>query len=119
MELFWELRQLSPDASAEADASAARRRVSEAEMRLYAIERRADKALLLCETLWTLLREKLSLSDEELLERVKNVDMTDGRLDGRVRRPPVDCPNCRRANAARLARCAYCGNPLGTSPFAV
>ena len=118
MELFWELHQHRGIANAEMAASDAKHRARESQRRLLNTERQAEKALFLCEVLWSLLHEKLGVSEAELLQRIRDVDSTDGKLDGKVRRPPVPCPKCNRDTTQRFPNCMYCGAPVPASPFA-
>ena len=118
MSLFSNLRLNSPFGAAALEANSARRKADDAAQRVTAAERRADKALLICEALWTLLRERCGLEEHELLDRLHEIDMTDGKLDGKVRRPPANCPACQRRSPARFENCIYCGATLDASPFA-
>ena len=76
-----------------------------------------DRLALVTEALWTLLRERAGLTDQQLVERIQEVDLSDGQLDGKVRRPPVDCPACSRKVSRRNRRCLYCGAELPSLPF--
>jgi len=117
MSLFWDLQgPLSPASSmaaaqAESGARAAQRQASDVEARL-------DRILLACEAMWTLLREKLGLTDVELIERVNAIDLSDGKLDGQVRRTPASCPKCGRTISMRFPKCMYCGQAIVHDPFA-
>lgn len=81
------------------------------------LEQRIDRLSLVNEALWTLLRERVGVTDAELLERIREVDLSDGRLDGKVRRKPVDCPGCKRTVSNRHDRCLYCGQDIERGPF--
>ena len=115
--LFWEAHQQAGISTAKMDAQSARRKADEALLRLDAAERKADKALLICEALWTLMRDRYGMTDEHLVAQVQEIDMTDGFLDGRVRRPPVDCPACNRRTTQRYLKCMYCGTEVGGTAF--
>ena len=78
---------------------------------------RLDRAMLACEALWTLLRDKLGVTDEELAQRMNDVDLSDGKLDGKVRKGAVTCPSCGRTIARRFPKCMYCGQPVVHDPF--
>ena len=82
------------------------------------MEARLDKAMLACEAMWTIMRDKFGLDDAQLAERINDIDLSDGKLDGKVRKPAVACPKCGRNNAQRFARCMYCGQALSGDPFA-
>ena len=83
------------------------------------LEERFDRLALVSEALWTLLRDRVGITEAELLDRVREVDLSDGVLDGKVRRPVVDCPSCHRAVSTRNMRCIYCSAELKRPPFAV
>lgn len=119
LDLFWEIRQQQQLSSAETTAGRAQTKANELAARFGLMEARANKALLICEALWTILREKFKMTDEELLNRVKAIDLSDGKLDGQVRRRAMDCPKCGRTTTNRSPQCMYCGADVGRSPFAV
>ncbi len=98
-------------ARATGDARRARTDVQELEARL-------DKALLASEAMWTIMRDKLGLDDVQLVERINDIDLSDGKLDGKVRKTAVTCPKCSRTIAPRFAKCMYCGQPIVHDPFA-
>ncbi len=78
---------------------------------------RLDRTVLAVEALWTLVREKLNISEEELAQRMNDLDLSDGRLDGKVTKGAVSCPKCRRTISRRLPKCIYCGQAIVHDPF--
>ncbi len=101
-----------------ADAAEAKGEARVARRNLAQIETRLDRALLACEAMWTLLRDKLGVTDAELLNRINEIDLSDGRLDGKVRKSAVSCPSCGRTIARRFPKCIYCGQAIMHDPFA-
>ncbi len=87
---------------AEANADRARSEVQH-------IEQRFDRLILVNMALWSLLQEKMGLTEQDLLDRVQEVDLADGQLDGKARKPVVKCPDCDRVMSSRHKRCLYCG----------
>ena len=81
------------------------------------LEARFERALLMCEAMWTILRDKLGVTDLELLQRINDLDLSDGQLDGKVRKGAVACPQCGRTIARRLPKCMYCGQAIMHDPF--
>jgi hypothetical protein len=73
---------------------------------------------MVCQALWTILSEKLQVTEEELVNRVNDIDLSDGQLDGKVRRTAAECPKCSRKVARRFPRCIYCGTMMQQDPFA-
>jgi hypothetical protein len=82
------------------------------------VDRRLDRALLTMEAMWTLLRERLQVTDEQLAQRIVELDESDGLLDGRVRRKTKSCPHCQKTIPGRFPRCLYCGEAVPVDPFA-
>ena len=99
--------------AAEASGHARRAKTSVAQL-----EDRLDRATLACEAMWLILKEKLGVGDEELLNRMNELDLSDGELDGKVRKSAVACPSCGRTIARRFPKCMYCGQPIMHDPFA-
>lgn len=93
------------------DARRARKTADDMELRL-------ERALLGCEAMWSLLREKLGITDVDLAQRINEIDLSDGRLDGKVSKGAVSCPKCQRAIARRFNKCMYCGQMVVQDPFA-
>src|SRR5687768_12471359 len=82
------------------------------------LEARVEKLVLLSMATWSLLEEKTGLSEEDLLKKVQEIDLSDGKLDGRVTPSVARCPKCGRAMAARHDSCLFCGGKkLEVKPF--
>ena len=99
-------------------AGQANRKAESTTDRVRQLESRCDKTLLVCEALWSLLRERVDLTDEELAERIVELDMKDGKLDGKSTRPPTKCGKCQRISARRFTQCLWCGADMPWDPFA-
>lgn len=83
------------------------------------LEARCDRLAMLCEAMWTMLRDQLKLTDEQLLDRINEIDLTDGRLDGKVERGrAIICQKCGRNVSRKFSKCFYCGALLAQDPFA-
>jgi hypothetical protein len=83
-----------------------------------ALDTRLDRMVLAFEALWSLTRDRLQITDEELVARMNDLDLSDGRLDGKVRKGAVSCPKCGRTISRRLPKCIYCSQPIVHDPFA-
>jgi hypothetical protein len=68
-----------------------------------------DKLSLICQAMWTLIKEKTDLTDEDLIKMVTELDLKDGVLDGKYTKPPVDCPKCGAKICRKFNRCLFCG----------
>ena len=83
------------------------------------LQMQVERLLMVTEALWTILKEQHGLEDKELLRQMVQIDLRDGRMDGKVATtPPEPCPKCQRIVAKNSLRCMYCGEPLLMNPFA-
>ncbi|MEM8885097.1 MAG: hypothetical protein AAGD14_13595 [Planctomycetota bacterium] len=89
----------------------------EALSRADEVEARLNRALLALEALWEIAQEKWELTETELADRILEIDQRDGRLDGRSKRGPTNCPSCGRVISRRFPQCLYCGAVIALDPF--
>ena len=77
-----------------------------------------ERLLMITEALWMLLKQQHGYSDEDLQAKIMEIDMRDGKLDGKVAKTaPMPCPKCGRPMAKRRTNCIYCGEAAPISPF--
>lgn len=74
------------------------------------LEDRVDRLSLICMAMWSLLQDKSSLTEDDLIERVKLLDLMDGKEDGKATRTVSQCQKCDRPMHPRHKKCIYCGN---------
>jgi hypothetical protein len=107
------------DALATEVAQQASSQAREARGDVQALQMDIEKLFIITETLWGILKEKNGMTDEELIQRVQDTDMQDGRLDGKIAKlPPEPCPQCKRPISRNRTLCLYCGTPSTGYPFA-
>jgi len=82
------------------------------------LEKRLDRAMLACEALWSIVREKLDVTDEQLAQRMNDLDLADGTLNSKSKKTAVACPKCGRTIKRSLPKCMYCGQQIVHDPFA-
>lgn len=70
---------------------------------------KVDRLVLICRSMWELLRPSNNLSEDDLLKKAMQVDLTDGTLDGKMAIRPKKCPSCSMLMSKRHRRCIYCG----------
>jgi hypothetical protein len=118
MHMFWAVRQQAILHQAEAkatDAAADSREVRD-EMRFVADA--IDRVLLLNRAMWELLSERTNLTEKDLVAKVTEVDLRDGKADGRLRTDVRKCAQCGRTLQKRHLKCLYCGaSETGQDPF--
>jgi hypothetical protein len=99
------------DAAAEALASEKGRRPNAS---LQHLEARVDKLVLVCRSLWELVRDNTSLTEDDLMNKVLELDLRDGVADGKMSPGVQQCAHCGRTMSPRHARCLYCGREDAT-----
>lgn len=118
LELFWEMRQQSRIAEAKQHAQETRHIAKDTQRQIDELEDRIDHLTMITAAIWTLLQQRTGMSNQQLLDQVQAIDLSDGQLDGRVRKDTRPCSKCRRAIAPRHLRCIYCGEQASqVDPF--
>lgn len=79
---------------------------------IYRMEAKLATMALICQALYELLRDKVGLDDAMVEAKMQEIDMRDGRADGRITGQPTTCPKCNRPTHTRLRLCMYCGAPI-------
>ena len=83
------------------------------------LQLKVERLLIITEALWSILKEKHGFEDQELIKRMVEIDLRDGRLDGRVATtPPQACPKCKRTLPKGKPKCMFCGELIPPTPFA-
>ncbi|GDX98461.1 hypothetical protein LBMAG48_08650 [Phycisphaerae bacterium] len=118
--LLWEWHQHERINDANRKASDLNASIRDRSSDVERLQQRVDALVLANLAMWTILRDKLNVTDADLERRVQEIDLSDGELDGKVRVGPWNCTACKRPNAPRHAKCLYCGiERAGTSVFPV
>lgn len=74
------------------------------------VDDRLDRLSLICLAMWSLIRDKTNLTEQDLLERVKMIDLMDGVEDGKATQTVSQCVKCNRPMNPRHKKCIYCGH---------
>lgn len=109
MSLFLDGYNYGQIQEAKTDAIDAKVRADQAVNRLRELETTVSHMALACQAMWELLRERADVTDAELLAKMKEVDLRDGKADGRMRPAIVNCPNCGKPANTKHSQCIYCG----------
>jgi hypothetical protein len=95
--------------SAAASAARASTAAGSARREVDQLEERIDRLALVCMAMWSLMQDKTRVTEEELMERVKAIDLMDGVEDRKATRTVAKCSKCSRTMSPRHRRCLYCG----------
>jgi len=94
---------------AESSAIRSKHEAGKAARSVKELEDKIDKLTLVCLSMWSLLIEKTDLTEQQLMERVKVIDMQDGNPDGKISTKIKKCLKCNRTRSPKHKRCLYCG----------
>jgi hypothetical protein len=120
MDFLWDLHQHTRINEANRRANELQGALRDRSSDIERLQQRLDALVLANLAMWTILREKLGVTDQQLEQRVQEIDLSDGHLDGKVRVGPWACSSCKRPNAPKHAKCLYCGHErAGGSVFPV
>jgi len=76
-----------------------------------------DKLFMITQALWELLKTQHGYTDEWLVNKVTEIDLSDGKLDGKVaKKERPDCPSCGK-KMGRHPVCIWCGTATLRDPF--
>lgn len=76
------------------------------------LEAKIDTLAIISQALWEVVREKTGLTEKDIEARIAEIDIRDGRKDGKITGKPTQCPACERPTHTRLKACPYCGTSL-------
>lgn len=90
---------------------------SHVRQQLRYLEANLAKSLMINEALWEIVRDKLHVTQDELNDKLYEIDMRDGEIDGKNQRSVTKCPQCNRPVSGRHPACLYCGQVIDDSVF--
>ncbi len=73
------------------------------------IEEKFAQLALITRAFFELTQEKLGISEKELARRITEIDLRDGKADGRMEPIPKKCPACGAMMSPKFNRCLFCG----------
>ena len=104
--------------AAQSTAQEAQRKATSAEENIDLLKSDIERLLMITEALWMFLKTAHGYKDEDLTKLITQIDLRDGKLDGRVAAsPPRACPYCGQTLYKKRPFCMYCGKPVSLDPF--
>ncbi len=104
----WESGRRAARAESEARKSQTKAGAVQRELRM--LGERLDKLVLVNMAMWSLIQERTGVTEEDLANRVQEIDLRDGVADGKVTKKLRQCSKCGRAMSRRHNKCLFCGN---------
>lgn len=115
---FLGLTMRAPSGAILAQANEAIEKSIHAEHATMSSRARIDRLVLVNRAAWELERDALGLTDRQLAEKCRELDLKDGRLDGRLSSKAKTCDGCGRVITSGRLTCTYCTAPVNSgSPF--
>ncbi len=115
--MLWDMIQQSQIHDALSSAGDANRRTDHVRREVDHTQATIDALGLSCAAVWELLSERLGVTEQELMGKIEEIDLRDGKLDGRIANVKQKCTSCGRVNNAKRMRCLYCGAAVPRAPF--
>lgn len=118
MGYIWDLMQFAGIRDAQRLATTAHGKAEDSTSAAGSLEARFERLALVCHAMWELLRDSGNVSEEQLISKMREIDLSDGTLDGRRSATIKKCSACHRVMSPRHSKCLYCGaERLISSPF--
>ena len=67
------------------------------------LKRKADALTITCQALWEILRSRLNINDQTIIQKMQEIDLRDGKLDGRIATKTAKCSRCSRLSNSKRA----------------
>lgn len=101
--------------SAKLDSLDAKSKARDASTEVTYLKLKVEKLMIITEAMWMILKETTKYTDEELKEKMRQIDLKDGKLDGRVAAElPGKCTKCGQLLQKNKYVCIYCGTENDT-----
>jgi ribosomal protein L32 len=72
-----------------------------------------ERLRLVTQAMWEFLKDQTDVTDSDLEARIQEIDLRDGKNDGKLDRQIAVCGQCHRKTGVRAHRlCFYCGSKL-------
>lgn len=80
------------------------------------LKEKFDRLKLVTMAVWTFLKDEKNITEDALIERVREIDRLDGTADGKLKLGVKKCAKCGRSLNPKFEKCLYCGHvtPVGS-----
>ncbi len=109
MKDLWEHLQNWRIESATTTAGQAQAKSYDLERRVKQLEDENDTLTLILMGMWELLGKSNGFYLKDLEAKMQEIDLRDGKLDGKLQSGPMECTECGRVLGERRKICVYCG----------
>ena len=114
--MFWQFYQQNQINQAKNRASHAERTAERASEKagevLHHLNAKIDGLALTCQALFEILQSQNGVTEEQLAQKMEEIDMRDGTKDGSISPAKKVCSQCGRRASPTRGNCLYCGGLL-------
>lgn len=117
--MFWDLIQQCQIGQANSAASDAKFAAEDARNEMHTLKTQVqqlhetiERLSLATMAMAEILGDRLGVTSDEIQAKVQEIDLRDGKLDGRLRPRSEVCEKCGHSNVAHRRACLYCGEPI-------
>lgn len=110
--MLWEAYQYQKINEAERSADRAQAKAERYADSIQEVQRHMDRLSLACQAMWELLRECSNLTEQHIEDKIREIDLRDGRLDNKMNMQLFDCQACGKPTNSQRTICVMCGAPL-------
>jgi hypothetical protein len=107
--MFWEWYQISRINAAQSVADRADSKTEMLREHFRLLEDKIAGLALACQSLWEVIRDNTGITYEQLTAKMEEIDLRDGRADGKLSAVVETCSKCGRTTSRRRRVCLYCG----------
>jgi|GEM_PF-889396 len=107
-------RQNPIPASIQSDLADTKKNSQKLSSRSDELQRQVDFLAMANQALFELVSAKLGITEGDVLERMKEIDGRDGKVDGKMAGITTLCPQCGRIANTAKNNCIYCGALIDT-----
>ncbi len=75
---------------------------------VYELQSRLDRMALTMTAMWEVLTKETEITEEQLMEKINDLDIDDGVMDGKIDPEQRVCKQCGKPIKRRQLRCGYC-----------
>jgi hypothetical protein len=74
------------------------------------MEEKMGRLALICRAIFELLAERTGITEQEFVKKIAEVDLRDGKADGKMTASAKPCPSCGSMMSPQFNRCLFCGH---------
>lgn len=79
---------------------------------IRSLEGKIDALSLINHAMWELLEDRLDVTLKQLENKIEEIDLRDGKLDGKIATNITHCPDCGHKVNQRRLNCFWCGSEI-------